>query len=51
MEFSSKVLIGFIAYDDGCHFLKYACNTECSAKTKTAESLAKLNLVIDWIHM
>ena len=51
MEVSSKVLIGFIAYDDGCSLLKYACNNERSEKTKTAESMAKLNIVIDQMHM
>ena len=36
--------------DDRCHLKTYACNPARSKLTRTANHLASLNYVIDWMH-
>ena len=41
---------GFLCYDDGCHFKKYACSPARRTCTPTAERLANLHIVVDELH-
>ena len=43
--------VEFICYDDGCHFSKFAQNSTRKDATPTAQKLAKIEIVIDKLHM
>ena len=41
----------YICYDDGCHLRKYAMNPSRREQTITTQTIAKLSIVIDKMHM
>ena len=41
----------FICYDDGCDLRKYACNPIRRDLTATTQKIAKMNIVVDKMHM
>ena len=43
--------IEFICYDDGCHLRKYARNEIRKDLTPTAQQLAKVEIVVDKMHL
>ena len=45
------LLIKFICYDDGCHLRKYASHPSRKDVTLTSQRLAKLEIVVDKLHM
>ncbi len=47
----SKLYTDFICYDDGCHLRKYARNCIRKDLTPTSVRLAKIEIVIDKMHL
>lgn len=45
----TKLIVGYLCYDDGCHLLKYT--QKRSQLTKTAEKMKDLTIVIDSMYM